>query len=226
MYSVVLMMAMSGGAETTEFGHRRGGCDGACYGCNGCTGGGCTGTCNGGGGCCGGSACNGCNGCNGCEGGRGGFLGLFHRRRDNGCGCCGTPVTCYGGCGGCVGYSPVGGCTGGCGGVIVVPSGTTTEPKVMPKAPAKTKTTSAATIVVTLPADAKLSVDGQATSSTSDRRTFVSPALETGFDYVYTLRAEVVRDGRSVVETQQVTVRSGQTSQVPFNFSSQGVASR
>ncbi len=90
----------------------------------------------------------------------------------------------------------------------------------------KTEVDAPATIVVTLPAEAKLSVDGTATTSTSDRRVLQTPVLETGSDYVYTLRAEVVRDGQTMVETQQITVRAGETTEVPFNFSAQGVASR
>ena len=106
------------------------------------------------------------------------------------------------------------------------------EPKMMPKekipAPpkTKTKTTAAATIVVTLPAEARLTVDGNATASTSDRRTFLTPPLETGADYVYTLRAEIVRDGNALVRTKEVAVRGGQTTNVPFTFSAQHLASR
>lgn len=83
-----------------------------------------------------------------------------------------------------------------------------------------------ATIVVNVPAQAKVTVDGVVTSSTSTQRTFVSPALEVGGEYYYNLRAEIVRDGQTVVETQRVTVRAGETTQATFNFSSQGVASR
>ena len=98
----------------------------------------------------------------------------------------------------------------------------------MPKEKGKEEasTPSPATIVVSLPADAKLVVDGNATRSTSDRRTFVTPALDNGSDYVYTLRAEIVRDGQVAVQTQDITVRGGQTTEVSFTFASQSVASR
>ncbi len=101
----------------------------------------------------------------------------------------------------------------------------------MPKEEKKKKTEevsndSSATIAVSLPADAQLTVDGNATRSTSDRRSFVTPALENGVNYVYSLRAEVVRDGQVSVQTQEVTVRGGQTTDVSFTFASQGVASR
>ncbi len=83
-----------------------------------------------------------------------------------------------------------------------------------------------ATILVSLPAAAKLIVDGVPTNSASTQRTFVSPNLEAGSDYFYTLRAEFVRDGQTVVQTQRVTVRAGETTQANFDFSTQGVASR
>ncbi|MCS6851681.1 MAG: TIGR03000 domain-containing protein [Gemmataceae bacterium] len=66
-----------------------------------------------------------------------------------------------------------------------------------------------ATLVVTLPAEAKLFIDGQATTSTSEVRTFETPALPLGFDYSYTLRAELVRDGQTLTQTKTVTVRGG-----------------
>ncbi len=90
----------------------------------------------------------------------------------------------------------------------------------------KTKTTAAATIVVTLPSEARLTVDGIATRSTSERRTFFTPAIETDADYVYTLRAELNRDGNAVAQSRDVTVRGGQTTNVPFTFSAQAIASR
>jgi uncharacterized protein (TIGR03000 family) len=218
MYSVVLMMALSGGTESTDFGGRK------CHGCDG----GCTAkaaACHGkraglfsGHKCHGAKAprCHGaapaCHGAKACHGSRG---GLFHRNKG-----------CHG-CTGCSGPAPAPAC---CGGGVVEP-GKTMEPKTMPKEtipvpPAKTETSARATIVVSLPADARLTVDGNPTSSTSDLRTFLSPALETGADYVYTLQAEVIRDGRSVVETQRVTVRGGETTNVPFTFASLTVASR
>ncbi len=214
MYSVVLMMALSGSAESADFGHHKKGCSGcsgavSCSGYVGCSG--CS--------CSGGHArkhhkhkhrsrCSGCTGCNGCTG----YVG-----------CTGSN--------GCTGYV---GCTGGvgCAGGEVVPyqGGTVPPAKMMPKEkiptpPAKTEAQAPATIIVSLPAEARLTVDGNATSSTSERRTLVTPAIETGADFVYTLRAEIVRDGRTVVETQLVTVRGGETTNVPFTFS-QGIASR
>jgi uncharacterized protein (TIGR03000 family) len=75
-----------------------------------------------------------------------------------------------------------------------------------------------ATIVVTLPAEAKLLVDGNATTSTSGRRVFISPALERGMEYSYTLTAEVVRDGKTETRTEKVAVRAGEETNVNINF--------
>ncbi len=147
--------------------------------------------------------CNGCHGCCGCSC-RGRCHGC-HGRRCHGChachGCCGchAVVTCHG-CAGCACAAPA------------APKG-------------KAEIEAPATIVVSLPADARLSVDGNGTTSTSDRRTFTTPVLPTAEQFQYTLRAEIVRDGRTIVETQTVNVRGGQETAVPFNFSSTGVAS-
>jgi uncharacterized protein (TIGR03000 family) len=79
-------------------------------------------------------------------------------------------------------------------------------------------TTARATIVVNLPAEAKLSVDGTATAKTSATREFVTPPLQNGKTYVYTMKAEVVRDGEAQVVSKEVTVRPGQTTNVSFDF--------
>ena len=78
---------------------------------------------------------------------------------------------------------------------------------------------------MSLPADAKLTVDGEATASTSGRRVFVSPALPTGQSYHYTLQAEVVVDGKSVTVSKTVAVRAGEQSEVTLTPVT-GVAAR
>ena len=75
-----------------------------------------------------------------------------------------------------------------------------------------------ATIIVTVPANARLRVDDQPTTSTAERRVFLSPPLEPGSDYVYSLQADVERDGRTVTMKKQVTVRAGQESRVTFTM--------
>jgi uncharacterized protein (TIGR03000 family) len=245
MYSVVLLMALSGGADTPAFGF-------GCKSCNGCNGWSCSSSCS-----CGGWGCNGCSSsCHksrGCKGG-----GLFSRMKGckgcNGCssscnGCHGGGHGCHGGCGGhacsggygcagnggchggygCAGNGGChGGCNGGCPGgysaPVMPPPGT-----VIPVDPKEKKTSvepAPATIIVNLPAEAKLTVDGNPTTSTSDRRVFVSPALDRGMEYFYTLKAEVVRDGKAETRTEKVTVRAGEETKVSINFAAPTVASK
>ena len=83
-----------------------------------------------------------------------------------------------------------------------------------------------ATMVVTLPADARLSVQGEAISSASTSRVLVSPNLERGKAFVYTIQAEIVRDGWWMTQSQQVTVRGGETTYVPFRFATNDLARR
>jgi uncharacterized protein (TIGR03000 family) len=175
------------------------GCRGCCgcFGCRGCHG------------CCGCWGCKGCHGCCGCWG-------------CHGChGCCG----CY--CHGCCGCY-------GCCGAVVVPHGT---PAPAPKKEGKKEdgekkekegaaAANTATIVVNLPAQATLTIDGAATRSTSATRVFVTPALEDGKEYYYTLTAEMVRDGQKVTATRKVAVRAGEESRVSLEFPVASVASR
>ena len=139
----------------------------------------------------------------GCGGGCGGYVG--------GCGGCGSAYGgCgYGGCGmggcGMGGCGYVGGCgAGGCGGVCTLGGG----------AALAQATGTQATIVVSLPEDATLTIDDEATASTSSQRVFVTPALEAGKAYEYTLKAQIVRDGKTQTATAQVKVRPGEVSRV------------
>ena len=236
MYSAVLMLALTAGSETADFGRKgSSGCSGVVAGS--CGGGvaharhhGCTGTCGGvvvapvrshG---CSGAVVGGCSGSagHGCHGG--GLFARLRERREHGChGSCGGVVV--GSCGGVV--------VGGCGGGIITP-GAPVEKKTMPvgepvPAPVEKKKVQAvapATILVSVPAGARLIVDGTVTSSTSEQRTLITPALEIGTTYDYNMQVEVVRDGVTSAQSQQVNVRGGETTAVQFNFSTQGVASR
>jgi len=76
----------------------------------------------------------------------------------------------------------------------------------------------AATIVVTVPADAKLYFDNAPTTSKSERREFVSPALQPGTEYSYNIKAEIVRDGKTEVKTEKVIVRAGTQTSISFSF--------
>jgi uncharacterized protein (TIGR03000 family) len=224
MYSAVLMLALTAGNEAIDFGKHRchGGSD---YGCSGAAVvANCPPACSHAvaARCHGGTVGYGCSapvayGCStachsSCHG------GLFARMRERKCHCQPTCSVAYG-------CATTYGCTSG---VPVVPP---PMKKEMPKGekiegPKKASVNVPATIVISLPADARLIVDGASTSSTSERRTLVTPVLEGDSTYVYTMQAEVTREGRVLTQTQQVTVRGGETSNVQFNFSAQSVASR
>jgi uncharacterized protein (TIGR03000 family) len=82
----------------------------------------------------------------------------------------------------------------------------------------------AATLIVSLPADAKLTIDGQATTSTSAKRVFSTPVLEAGKTYQYTLKAEVVVEGKTEVITKVVQIQAGRETleklELPSNVAS------
>jgi uncharacterized protein (TIGR03000 family) len=205
MYSVVLMMAVTSGGEVADLG-RRGGCGG----CSGCYGG-CSGGCYGGGrGGRRGGRRHGCSG--GCYGGGcygGGYGG----------GCYGGG---YGGCYGGVGYG--GGCYGG---AVASPpagkpskqqkSGKEEEQKGDQEQETMSPQSAPARITVRLPENARLTVDGEATQSTSSVRTFVSPALPPGKVFYYTLKAEFSRAGQPVSVSKKVKVQAGRNSQVDLD---------
>jgi uncharacterized protein (TIGR03000 family) len=177
------------------------------------------------GGCCGGY---GCGGGYGCCGGWGGCCGGGYGCCGGGYGCCGGG---YGYCGG--GYACAGGCA--CDGAVpVAPGGGGTIREGAPKEKGKgdkgdkgTMAPAPATIIVSLPADATLSIDDAVTSSTSDRRVFVSPELNPGREYHYTLKAEWNRDGKAVVVTKEVAVSAGNETTVTMEAgNAASVASR
>jgi uncharacterized protein (TIGR03000 family) len=80
----------------------------------------------------------------------------------------------------------------------------------------KTTSLNQARLIVELPADAKLYVDDHLMQTTSERRAFSSPRLEEGQTYYYILRAEVVRDGRTLSDTKRVLVHAGEVVQASF----------
>ncbi len=83
-----------------------------------------------------------------------------------------------------------------------------------------------ATLVVSLPADARLTIDGNQTVSTTAQRTFYTPELEGGQTFHYTLRAEITRGDRVQTVTQVVDVRAGETTPVTLQIPASEVAAR
>jgi uncharacterized protein (TIGR03000 family) len=110
--------------------------------------------------------------------------------------------------------------------VIAPAAAPAAEPIKKPKGDKESKVPAPATIVVTLPAEAKLSIDDAATQATSATRVFASPALERGKDFYYTLKAEVVRDGKTVTASKRVAVHAGEETKVSLEFPAASLAQR
>jgi uncharacterized protein (TIGR03000 family) len=70
--------------------------------------------------------------------------------------------------------------------------------------------------VVTLPADARLLADGTLIPGSGPVRTFVSPALEPGREYIYDLAIEVDRNGKVLRDSQSIRFQAGKTANVSF----------
>jgi len=147
-------------------------------------------------------------------------------------GCSGS-YGCGGGYGGASYGCAGGGCYGGAayGAPVVMPSGGV---PVAPKAPEKVKApketdtmlSAPATILVSLPEDAKLMIDETVTRSTSSTRVFVSPTLDNGKTYSYTLKAEAVRDGQTITASKKVEVRAGEETRVSLELPVAAVAAK
>src|SRR5262245_59922997 len=108
---------------------------------------------------------------------------------------------------------------------VIPPAGTMPAPApgtTVPPAPAPGGSTTSmradGLLSVNVPEDAKIFVNGQATSSTGDARQYVSRDLASGYNYTYEVRAEVVRDGRTVEQVKKVDLRAGETAKVAFDF--------
>jgi uncharacterized protein (TIGR03000 family) len=221
MYSVILLMAVTTGGETADFGGRR-----ACGGC----------------GCSSYVSCGGCYSysCGGCQRVRG-----CRKHARHGCytchsyscyscasyaapvchGCavsygCSAPVVSYG-CSapvvshGCSAPVISHGCTAtvGCAGGHLISSvdvGTTTGVAV-------TESSNTATIIVNVPSQANVTIDGTPTQSTSEVRYFESPTLKAGQTYSYTIEASFQKDGAPVKVSKQVSFSAGKTVRVDFS---------
>ena len=76
--------------------------------------------------------------------------------------------------------------------------------------------TARATVIVRVPADARLFADGRTLNLVGAERKFVTPALPVGQEFVYKFTAEYERGGETVGVTKRVTIRAGATINVEF----------
>jgi uncharacterized protein (TIGR03000 family) len=224
MYSMVLMAALTSGDVTPDLFHKNYGhgyygggygmgWGGNCYGSYGWA-----------------SCYGGWNNCGG--GGYGGYAGGWGGGYGGGWGnCYGTCVGgwgihgygafgchgCYGcyGCYGCVGYAP--GHIPNFNPASPIPRDNDTLPA--PKKADGEKESMAPTnarLIVELPTDARLTVDGYEMKTAAGRGVFTTPALKDGETYYYELRVEAVRGGKRVAEDRRVLVRAGQEVRATF----------
>jgi uncharacterized protein (TIGR03000 family) len=75
--------------------------------------------------------------------------------------------------------------------------------------PAQAADGNAVTIRMQVPGNARIWFDGDATSQTGADRTFVSPSLPPGREYVYHIRVQWVENDKTVERTRDLTVHAG-----------------
>jgi uncharacterized protein (TIGR03000 family) len=160
-----------------------------------------------------------------------------------GCGCYGH-TSCYAGCG-CYGYSACGGVV--MGDAVIVDKAGPAMPPVDPEpatpdvaAPPELDTTptpppppapdtageaDSAKLNVRVPQDAKIVINDYETSSKGVERSYVSRGLQEGLDYEFEVRAEVIRDGRTLTKSKLVRLQANGTADIAFDFDSPQVAS-
>lgn len=73
-----------------------------------------------------------------------------------------------------------------------------------------------ATVIIKLPADARLYADAKALSLVGSERKFVSPELPAGQEFMYKFRVEYDRNGETLSVTRKVAVRAGAMVAVEF----------
>jgi uncharacterized protein (TIGR03000 family) len=73
-------------------------------------------------------------------------------------------------------------------------------------------------LTIVVPADAKVFINGHQTRSMGTHREYVSYGLEIGLTYRYEVRAEVVRNGKTVVDAREVFLSAGSQENLAFDF--------
>jgi uncharacterized protein (TIGR03000 family) len=73
-------------------------------------------------------------------------------------------------------------------------------------------------LTVAVPYNAKVFINGMATTSTGSKRQFVSYGLKPGLSYKYVVRAEWVREGQLLEQTTEVILTAGSREGVALNF--------
>jgi uncharacterized protein (TIGR03000 family) len=76
-------------------------------------------------------------------------------------------------------------------------------------------------LLVSVPSEAKLVVNGHTTKSRGVTRRFVSKGLKSGYRYPYEVKAVLERDGKQLTETKTVRLLAGSTANLKFDFTTE-----
>ena len=128
---------------------------------------------------------------------------------------------CYYSC-----YSPCWSCSDPCCDMVIpvpadAPPATSVSAAVDPTPP---PTATTGLLAVSVPADARVEINGHATTTTGTYREYHSENLVPGKTYPYEIRATRVVDGRTVEDRQTVYLRGGETQHLAINFAKRGDA--
>jgi uncharacterized protein (TIGR03000 family) len=91
----------------------------------------------------------------------------------------------------------------------------------LPTSSAQAQAPANARVIVEVPEDARVYFDNHLTQHKGKVRTFVTPPLSAGRPFTYNLRAEWMRDRKTITQTQTITVHGGQTTRVSFTAAAQ-----
>jgi uncharacterized protein (TIGR03000 family) len=72
-------------------------------------------------------------------------------------------------------------------------------------------------LLVKVPADAKIYVNGKATKSTGDERQFISRGLTRGASYNFEVKAEMTRGGEPITITKSAQLTAGGSAELSFD---------
>ncbi len=87
-------------------------------------------------------------------------------------------------------------------------------------------TSGVAYLNISVPADAKLYLQDQLMTVEGAQRRFVTPAIKAGETHLYTVKVEVVRDGKTLTKTAETTVTLGQEAALTVAFEGQDTGSQ
>lgn len=86
------------------------------------------------------------------------------------------------------------------------------------------KRDNSARLTISVPADARVMINGRPTESTGAHREYISHGLVSGLTYKYEVCAQVTRNGKTLEETKVVILTAGANEGVAFRFQAKSEA--